>query len=292
MNKKIQQDYKLGIAEDYESEGKLLHALQIYTTILSTSPNNQRAVLRLANVYEQLKNTDSAISLLDKYIEKNPGDKDVKIFLCQLLLKELKWEESVSVLSSLDHSEVPLAAFFLGFAFYMLREFEIAKNNLLDFLKFNDNNDFVAETYNLLAKVDIELELFDEALEYARQSEKIFRNNWELYLIYTVIYFNKQMYYHSVVNIEKALKLSKDNPELFEWAGKAYYKNSDYLNAEKYLLDCLNGEEISSETYTYLGLTYLQRKNSEEAIKYLDMALALDPENEEALNGKKSTTFN
>jgi tetratricopeptide (TPR) repeat protein len=264
----------------------------VYNGILAADTKNQRAVLRLANIYEQLRNIDAAIRLLDRFISKNPNDKDVKIFLCQLLLKEMKWEESVSVLSSLDHAEVPLAAFFLGYAFYMLDEFEIAKNNLLSFLQYNDNTDFVAEAYNMLAKINIELELYDEALENARYSEKIFRNNWELFLIFTIIYYNKQMYYHAVINIEKALKLSKNNQELYIWAGKAYYKYGDYTNAEKYLLECLNSEDIAPEVYTFLGLTCLNGKKSDEAVKYLDIALSLDPENQDALNAKKNATIN
>jgi len=94
------------------------------------------------------------------------------------------------------------------------------------------------------------------------------------------------MYSHSSSHIEKAIRLNKDNPELYEWAGKSALKNGDYVKAESYFLHFISISQASSETYSYLGLACLNNKKPKDAINYFEMALTLDPQNEVALDGK------
>lgn len=48
-----QVEYKIQIAESFEREGKLLHALQIYYILLKNKNHKKTAVIKLADIFQK-----------------------------------------------------------------------------------------------------------------------------------------------------------------------------------------------------------------------------------------------
>lgn len=280
-------DYKIKKAADFEAQGKTLHAVQIYMSIINDDKTYALAYIKLANLYDRTGYSESAISLLKKYLTETGDDVEIRLFLGQILLKNDLWQEAIEAFSVFDPEERPLIAFFTGYAHFMLREFEISRVHFNNFLEYDKSTEFQAETYLYLAKVHVELGVFDEALKYAKMIEEVYHNNWELHLTMAIIFYNTGMYSHSVTSINKAIKLNEKEPSLYEWAGKANFKLGDYKGAEKYFLKFIENSEASSEAYSFLALTYLNTRKIKEAKNYFDLALSLDPANEIALDGRK-----
>jgi tetratricopeptide (TPR) repeat protein len=275
------------IAGDYEAQGKPLHAAQIYNALLEEYPDSVEIYFRLANLYEHMGNITPAANLLKSFLEDDPENKEVRLFLGQFFLKNSKWNDAVETLSFILPQDEPIVSFFIGYAHFMLNEYELAKINFLNFLSYDKQSDLLHEANIYLAKIELIFKDYESALSYAKKAEGMYSNYWELNQIYAETYFNLGMYAHAVDFIEKAIKLNTGESSPYAWAGKIYLKLGDYLKAEKNFLQYIESiEYASSDIYTKLAEACLKAQKTQDALAYYDIAIKLDPENKIALAGK------
>ena len=291
MEAVFQLQHRLKTAREFEAQGKLLHAVQIYHLIIQDHPDLVEAYFDLADLYESLGNITPGIELLESLIEQNPDDKDVRLFLGQYLMRNSKWNEAIEVLSFIMPEEEPMVSFFLGYSHFMLEEYEIARLNFFNFIPKQKHSELLYEANLYLAKIEVKLKNFERALNYAKKTEELYSNFWELNFIYAECYYNLGMYAHAVNPIEKAIKLNPKENILSQLAGKIYMKHGDYLKAEKHFLKFIESiENVSSDDYTKLGEACLKASKAKDAINYFDVAIKLDPANKFAIEGKKSAS--
>jgi len=171
----------------------------------------------------------------------------------------------------------------------MIKDYEMARINYLSFLSNKADGELSYESYIYLAKIEIELKDFEQALSYAKQSDILYSSFWELHLINAICYYNLGMDAHAVLSIEKAIKLNPKEIKSYEWAGKIFLRLGEYLKAEKYFIKFVeSAEEISSETFSDLGEACLNSNKTKSALNYFELALAIDPDNQNAMLGKKN----
>jgi tetratricopeptide (TPR) repeat protein len=280
---------KLTSAANFKTQGKYLHAIQICEKLLHEYPKRADIHFELAELYDLSGSISSAFHLLESYLDNNPEDKDVRIFYGQFLLKNQLWAEAIEVFSKLVPEEKPIVLFFLGYSYFMIKDYEMARINYLSFLSNKADGELSYESYIYLAKIEIELRDFEQALSYAKQSEILYSSFWELHLIYAICYYNLGMDAHAVLSIEKAIKLNPKEIKSYEWAGKIFLRLGEYLKAEKYFIKFVeSAEEISSETFSDLGEACLNSNKTKSALNYFELALAIDPNNKNAMSGKKN----
>ena len=291
MSERYQLDHKLKVAADYEAQGKPLHAIQLYNTVINEYPDFTETYFYLAELYEKMRNLEPAFNLLYKLLDSNPENNEVRLYLGQFLLRNSKWEEAIEVLSLILPEENHIVSFFLGYSHFVLKEYEMSKINFLNYVSFNEQTELLHEANLYLAKIEMELGNFDSALKYAKKTDMIYANFWELNLIYGIIYYNLGMYAHGIVPIEKAIRLNPNEAASYEWGGKIYLKLGDYLKAEKLFLQYIEHmDNVSSDIYTKLGEACLKASKTEDALTYFDVALKLDPENSFARKGKENAS--
>ncbi|MCL5027748.1 MAG: tetratricopeptide repeat protein [Bacteroidetes bacterium] len=289
--KKYQLDHKMKLAQDFEAQGKLLHSVQIYNSLIEQNPELIELYFRLSSLYEQLGNLNSASSLLKQILEKDPENKDVRLFYGQFFLRNSKWEDAIETLSYILPQEEPSVSFFIGYSHFMLNEFELAKNSFLNFISFGKQSELLHEAYIYLAKLELNLKNFENTLMYAKKAETMYSNFWELNKIYAETYYNMGMYAHAVLPIEKAIKLNPEEPSIYELAGKIYLKLSEFSKAEKKFLKYIEKiEEVPSDVYTKLAEACLKSQKAKDALAYFDIAIKLDPENQTAITGKNQAS--
>ena len=292
MEQEYQFDYKMKIARDYEAEGKPLHAAQLYNTLLEQYPDSVDIYFRLANLYEYMGNISSASNLLKEYLENEPENKEVRLFLGRFFLKNSRWDDAVETLSFILPQDEPVVSFFIGHAHFMLKEYELAKINFINFLSYDKNSDLQHEANIYLAKIELICKDYEGALHYAKKAEGMYSNYWELNQIYAETYFNLGMYAHASDFIEKALKLNSGGSSPYEWAGRIYLKLGDYLKAEKNFLKYIETiDDVSSDIYTKLAESCLKAKKTQQALNYYDIAIKLDPDNKIAMEGKDKASI-
>lgn len=280
---------KIEKAQRFAVEGKILHAVQLYTKIIEEYPESFEASFGLAGLYEKLENIDAAENVLSELLEENSDNKEVRLFFGHFLFRQGKWNETIEILSFFSPDEIPLASFFVGYSHYMLLEYELARISFENFVKSGKETEFLQDAYIYLAKTHINLTNFDLALLYAKQAEAYYSNYYELHLLFAIIYYYLTMTAHAVTSIEKTIKLNKSDLSVNEWAGKIYLKSGDYKKAEKYLTKFIEeSSEVSPEIYSHLGITYLYTNKIKDAENYFNLALKFDPKNKVALEAVKN----
>jgi len=284
---KYQYEHRLNTAEAFVNEGKDLHALQIYNSLLDEYPERPEIYYKIASLFEKLKMIDPAVSKINSFISAQPENLDMRLFLGQFLLRNGRWEEAIECLSFIMPDEEPIVAFFLGYAHFMLKEYELAKINFLNFLAVEVKTELVHETQLYLAKIALELKNYESAISFAKKAELIYSIFWELSFVYASAYYHLDMLEHAQNSVLKAVKLNPDQPEPYDLAGKIYFKLGSYEKAEEYFLNYINMiDEVSSEAYTNLAESCMKIMKAEDALAYFDVAIKLDPLNKAAREGK------
>jgi tetratricopeptide (TPR) repeat protein len=291
MNNEIRVNYKIKQAADLESRGLLLHAVQIYVSLVNESPEEIEPYLKLADLYDRLKNNEASMKVLDNALQKFHSDDNLRISYGQFLIRYSLWEKAIEVLSLADPVTKPIVSFFIGYCYFMSKDYEYAQINFLNFISYGEGTELIQEAYIYLAKIEIQLQNFQAALKYAKKASALYSNYWELNLIYAKIYYKLGMLTHAVSAIEKAARLNPKESVIYEWAGNIYFKLEDYSKAEKQYLKFIESiEDASSETYAKLAETYLRLQRLEEAIAYFDIAVKLNPSNKLAMKGKETAS--
>lgn len=286
---KYQIEYKMKTAREHEAQGKYLHALQLYRAIIEEVPEWSDAYFNLADIYEHLSNINAGVEMLEQFLEIDPADKERRLFLGQYLLRNSLWNNAIEVLSYFSPEEEPLAAFFLGYSYFMLNDFEIAKINFLTFIGSKQESDLRYEAFLYLVKIEVELENYDIALDFAKRAEPVYFDYWEFNYLVAKIYYKLGMIEHSIKPIEKSIQQNKKQAELFELAGKIYLKAGNYIKAEKKYLKFIEiSTETTPEVYIELAQVCLKSDKARDALKYFEIAIQLDPKNRYALQGKKN----
>jgi len=289
VDKDLKLKQKLISILDYKTQRKYLHAIQICEKLIGEYPANAEIHYELAELYELSGNLNSAFHLLENYLDNNPKDKDLRIYYGQFLLKHQLWNKAIEIFSPFAPEEKPITLFFLGHCYFMLKDFELARINFLSFLSLESDSELVYESYIYLAKIEIEIKDFEQALSYAKQSETFYNSHWELNLILAICFYNLGMDAHAVLSIEKAIKLNPKAIGSYEWAGRIFLRSKDYLKAEKYFIKFVeSSDEVSADTYTQLGEACYNTNNTNLALNYFELALRIDPLNTNAIIGKKN----
>lgn len=284
-----QIEFKLNNAKKFAASGKFLHASQLYKSLIEEFPDNAEPYFQLAQLYQDQNLSKESENLLLNYLNENSDRIDVIIYLAQIYLKSSKWNEVVEILTPVTPDEEPYALFLIGYAYFMLEDYEIAKINFENFLKFNNEPELFYETQLFLSKIYLAQSKFNKALEYAEKSEKFYSNYWELKFIYAEIYLSTKMINHAIKNIETCIKMSTANYKVYKLAGEIYYKAKNYIKSEKYFVECISLNENQS-TYLYIKLADICIKNKkiDKAVNYYDLVLKMNSKHNIALKGKKN----
>ncbi len=281
--------HKAQIAERLESEGKLLHAVQIHRAIIEEYPDYFESYFKLAAIYEKLDNFEAGYELLNELLQEFPEEKIVRLGIGQFLFRNQMWNETIETLSYFLPEDEPLVSFFIGYSYFMLKEFELAKISFQTFITYAEKSEFLQDAFLYLAKAHINLGEYNEALVYLKKAETFYKGHYELYLLYAVVYYFLSMEQNALYAIDIALQLKRNDPLTLEWAGKIYFKVKNFLKAEEFYKKYLELAEVpTSEIYSDLAVTYLNLQKINEAINYFELALKLNPQNKVALEALKS----
>jgi tetratricopeptide (TPR) repeat protein len=267
---------KLKQAAQFHSEGKNLHAVQVLKSLIEEF-NSEEIYFQLAELYEDMGFILSGKNALVELIHVNPGNQKIKLYYGQYLLRNAMWFEAIEILNTVSDTAFS-AHFLIGYAYMMINELELSGECFRKYLSGNDNSELKQEANIYLAKIEYELQHFDEALRYAKDAEYLYADFWELNLIFAKIYYTLGMHTHAAAPIKKALKHNSKEPAVLEFAGRIYFKLEEYKKAEQYFTEFIDRSmEVSAEIYTLLARSFIKQRKIEEANLFVELALQSDP---------------
>jgi tetratricopeptide (TPR) repeat protein len=277
--------FKLKLASAFISEGKNLHAIQIYLKLIEET-KRQEIYFQLAELYEDMGFVDSGKRILSDLVQLNVNDHDIALYFGQYLLRNSRWIESIEVLETISDI-MPAALFLMAYSNMMLNNFELAKEQFRDFISYDEKNDLKQEANLYLAKIEYELHNYNSALNYATNAQYLYSDFWELNLTLAKVYYSLDMFTHAINPIQKAIKLNSKDPAVQEFAGKIYFKLQDFVKAEKFFSEYIElSSEVSAEIYTLLAKCYVKQRKIYEANLFFELALKVDPDFKPAISGK------
>ncbi len=272
--------HKLREARAFEKEGKYLHAVQVYNSLMNEFPGSEEIAIRYAALLEKSGKYPAAKDMLGSFLEKNHDSPGVRLFLGQMMIRSEDFEPSIDVLSHLRISEEPVAAFLTGYAQYMLKEFKLADIAFRNFLEHAGKNELVPDAYFYLAKTHLNLDDITAATMYLDGCADYYDNHYEVHLLSAILHHRGGMYAHSLALIERAIKLKPSDEKVIEWAAEIYFVNENYVKARTYYKKFIEtAPELTGDMYARLGYCgYMVKKYKEAAVNF-EKALLLDPDN-------------
>jgi len=277
--------FKLKLASAFISEGKNLHAVQIYKNLIEET-EREEFYFQLAELFEDLGFVDAGINVLKDLEHLKSDSSNVNLYFGQYLLRNSRWVDAIEELNSIVDT-TPAALFLIAYSYMMLNEFELAKEYFAKFIFSDEKNDLKQEANLYLAKIEYELQNYNSALSYATKAQYLYSEFWELNLVLAKVYYSLDMFTHAVNPIQKALKLNPNDASVQEFAGKIYYQLHDYKKAEKFFSEFIElSSEVSAEIYTLLAKSFVKQRKIDEANLFFGLALQIDPAYQPAISGK------
>lgn len=282
---KIKFSEKLNLASGFESLGNYLHALQIYTSLIESDETYIEPYLRLVMLYEKTGRVEEAGKVLEKMTEVNKTNDYALIFASEFFIRFSNWEKALSVVENIDASVYPVAYYWSGLCNYNLKNYGHARESLEYLRKIDGKYEYWSHALFLLANIEFDTGNYNQALEFAKEIEYVYTDNWELYLLLAKIYYKLDMIIHADEKITKALKFAKGNPKVYESAAKIFLKAGKLKKSEKYF-DLLmeSTDEISAEIYSSMASIAEANKEPEKARLYYELALSIDSGYRPAMN--------
>lgn len=246
------------LADIYMANEKQKKALEVYEKMLAIDPGNGKAQMALANYYKQRGKTDTAFSYLEKAF-KNPdlsADQKVKFMLSQYLKRGMndEIERDAFKLAEIlvqEHPENAKTHAMYGDLLYRDDQSEKARIHYLKSLNYKQDNFSVWQ--NLL-QINYQLQDFEALKEKSEKALTYFPNQ-------PIVYF-----YSGIANKE------------FGQLEKAVSQFETGLNLN------VNNENLKTQFYSNLAMTYHDMKNYVECDKNFEKALDLNPNDPYILN--------
>jgi len=263
-------------ASSLVNEGKQLAAIQIYRKLLNEKESERNATIKLADLYDQAGQTNSAIDLFNKYLDRNSDDDEIIKLVSYFLVRNSLFKEAEVFINKFQNVKDENMDFLKGIANYHTNKFQVSLRLFSTFLEEYSSSELVPSVLFYLSKIYLQNSQYDDALASIKKSIELSASNAESYKIEAEIYFKKDMYYHANESIHKALKL---NPSSIEWVHfqiKILILLDEIKKAKAKLNTVIDKSDSSAEILNMLGSWHLKNKEVPEANKYFEIAKGIN----------------
>ncbi len=307
------QDEQIKTADSLAAVGKHLEAIELLKNI---EPKAEKIHLKLAK-YQQAKGLDeSALENYKKVLEMNPGRILTAVDYGELLIENRNLKKADSLFGSLIDKYPENANF--QYRMGLIREkqndkmsehfyyraisldsthqaaiYKVAKtlmkrkkfSNAIELsqigLQANPRNvsllSILAQAYSVSSQYEKAIPIYEKLISLGEASEFIYDK-------LGFAYYRDNNLQKAIENFKKSLELEDRNSGTHYNLGKIYNQLGKVKEAEQHLLmSILIKKQPVDAEFLSLGLTYKKMKDYKKALKYFEMALEENPENERAL---------
>jgi tetratricopeptide (TPR) repeat protein len=285
-----EKESKKKIADKYIAENKHLHAIQIYTYLLNET-NDPEYKFILAEIYRQMGYISAYEKYLIAFLDDCPDDDEIRFEISTFLMEYERWENIINVLSVADTTKRPEFNFMIGYAYYKLNEFKLARHHLELYLNSSQKIELKFDCLFYLGLIDLKEGKYDEAIKKMKETEFHFNSHSEFYYHLANAYRLSGMFTHASLYIVKSLRLNKRNAKAYIEAAKIYNALEQFEKAEKHLKKYSELDNNNTPEYNLtLAETYIGLKKFEQAHACLSIVEEDEPDNSEltALKNKLS----
>lgn len=121
---------------------------------------------------------------------------------------------------------------------------------------------------------------YKKAIEFAQEALDLNGDDLNARILLGNIYFETARYQDAITTYGKVLEISPENPQVLFNMGSAQLRIGDEFSAIEYLKKAGSADrigEVAHRAYSRLGVIFTERKDFEQAEKYLRMAVEIRP---------------
>ncbi|WP_109486220.1 tetratricopeptide repeat protein [Occallatibacter savannae] len=234
-----------------------------------------QAQLNLIRAYLQTHRTADALRAADDLANRNKSDVKVQFSLGLLLASERQYKAAQRVLDQAAALQPDSLEVLYNLAQVLLRTGENAKAELIlnRAIRIQPEN---ADALYLLAQSYAGQSRPLDALDALVRAHKVAPDNVDVISLTAQITMSQNYFEDAIPLLESGLKIAPKRPDLLAALGQSYFmagKTEKAIEEFNMLLDV----EKSARSYAFLGLSYRNLGRFDEAKKYFDRGIALDP---------------
>ena len=265
------------LAEHLVELGFLEQAEQLYHQLLATHPDEGELLLSLAEIYLELDKEDEALELVKKVKKEDPvypsallleADLYALIGLEEVAYKKLKEAKKI------QPDEV-LIDFALGEQCYAQGSYLEAIEYFENVLKEHEElagvsiTQRIAEAYSSLGKFEEALPYYDRSLQQKTELHTLFQYGFTAY--------QAGHYKTAIDQLTKVKNLDHEYHSLYLYLASSYEQLEELEEAYQVIKDGIRQDEYNKELYLKAGKLALKLHRQDQAIAYLQEAIAIDP---------------
>ncbi|HEY4612473.1 MAG TPA: tetratricopeptide repeat protein [Bacteroidota bacterium] len=277
-------------ARGFVNDGKHLHAVQLYRRITELMPSLEVGWIELAETYAELKQLDAAERALLEARQHTRDRYEITFLLGNLNLKRQQYDEALSYYKALLAEEKLLPArmrthltFNLGLIAFHRNNFRLAEDYFRKVQQLDQHfpkiNESIAELLLRRGAVAEAVGLLSSALKHDPYS-------WIGHYLLGVGYMRLYDWRNAYEEFVTAIEMDPKEPATWQLCGEVLIALQQLDEAEQYLRKALELNPHLTDAVANFGSLFLKRGDQQRAREFFEKALALDPKNRKALQGK------
>jgi tetratricopeptide (TPR) repeat protein len=271
QNQKESIENLVKLAEIYHQTGNYIQAIKKYKKALSIKEDSD-IKLKLAKIFISNNQKEKAINIYSKIIQSQPENLLIKYSLANLFYSKKEYEKSLSLYSELIKNDTAnvnyiyrLASNYKNLKIYK-KAIPLYKNVVL-----KDSNNY--KSYYHLAKIYRKLNKSDSVNFYLDKGLFIKPYDISLNKLKAKNSFQNKNYDKVIESVKRLDSIKEITPFYQNLLGIAYYQLKDYEQAKTVLSKLINKKQFQDETFYYLGLTHQALKDYAIAEQYFFMSI-------------------
>lgn len=270
--------YNYTLAYLYYMTNRKALAQRVISYILSLNGDYLAALSLNLLIMVDLNDISGANKILLKISENQNKDEFTYYSLAIYYSKLNLWNKAIENITKaiLLKPESCEYKFELSKYYYNIKDYINAENTLELLISINEK---YIEGYILLAKIFIDNNRTEEALQQIEKALTLDLNKSEIYYIRGKIYEKEAKYAEAVNDFKTAISMSPDNVEYYITLAKCYYNNKEYDCAYMFLKEAADIDVVNGEIRYLMAKCCEQNDDEENTLVNYSLAKRLSPQN-------------
>jgi len=265
-------NYNLGVL--LMSKGESAAAIPHFERV---SPANLPTRFNLVRAYFQNKQPAEGVHLASLLAASNSNDVKVQFSLGVLLASEKQYKEAQLDLERADILQPDTFEIVYNLGQVLLRDGQFAKAESILKRALNLNSDSV-EAMHLLAQAYVYESRPLDALDLLIRAHRLAPDNPDVILLMAKTSMSQDYFEDAIPLLEDGVKVAPRRADLIAALGESYFMAGRADKAIEQFTSLL-AVENSARSYSFLGLAYRNSGRFDEAKRYFQQGLKLDPRN-------------
>ena len=280
-------------ARGFAAEGKWLHAVQVYRTILAEEPASDDAVVELGSAYAALGQLEAAESLLLDRASTTERPEPLLFILGTILFRAGRVADAhrhfvrvMRVEQQLDRHVRARLHYFLGAIFADERKWSVAEHHFRTVLQVEPAFPRIHES---IAEVLLRRGRLDDAETELTVAIKEEPMSWTAHYLRGLLATRRRHWEEALESFTHAVDIDPKEPRGWHKCGEALLALRRLSDSERYLRKALELNPAMTDAVVEFGYLALQRGDTEAAEELFERALRMDPGHRRAMAGVRTT---